>query len=105
MPCYKESLEGVIKPTIRSLKEAIARYEMQGGTANIFVNDDGLQLVSEADRVTRLEYYEEMCIGWASLFFPTCRLMLTISQGRTSSAQSWYQGESRLFTLQEKQSH
>jgi hypothetical protein len=44
MPVYKEGLEGVIKPTVQSVKQAIATYELQGGTANIFINDDGSAL-------------------------------------------------------------
>ena len=39
MPVYKEGLNAVIKPTVMSLKAAISTYELQGGTANIFVND------------------------------------------------------------------
>lgn len=41
MPVYKEGLRGVIEPTVRSVKAAISTYELQGGTANIFINDDG----------------------------------------------------------------
>lgn len=41
MPIFKEGLRGVIEPTVRSIKQAISTYELQGGTANIFVNDDG----------------------------------------------------------------
>jgi hypothetical protein len=41
MPVYKEGLRAVIEPTVRSIKQAISTYELQGGTANIFVNDDG----------------------------------------------------------------
>jgi hypothetical protein len=41
MPVYKEGLHAVIKPTVRSIKQAISTYELQGGTANIFINDDG----------------------------------------------------------------
>lgn len=41
MPVYKEGLKGVIEPTVRSIKTAISTYELQGGTANIFINDDG----------------------------------------------------------------
>lgn len=44
MPVYKEGLKGVIEPTIRSVKRAISTYELQGGTANILVNDDGSKL-------------------------------------------------------------
>ncbi len=39
MPVYKEGLNAVIKPTIQSIKAAISTYELQGGTANIFIND------------------------------------------------------------------
>ncbi|KAL8704034.1 MAG: hypothetical protein Q9201_002806 [Fulgogasparrea decipioides] len=65
-PVYKEGLHSVIDPTMKSLKAAIATYEMQGGTANIFVNDDGMQLISEEDAQTRREYYEENRIGWVA---------------------------------------
>lgn len=33
----------VILPTITSVKAAIRHYESVGGTASIFVNDDGMQ--------------------------------------------------------------
>ena len=41
MPVFKEGLRNVIEPTVRSIKDAISTYELQGGSANIFVNDDG----------------------------------------------------------------
>ena len=66
MPVYKEGLVAVIQPTILSLKAAISTYEMQGGTANIFVNDDGMQLISEADAQARRDFYEEHSIGWVA---------------------------------------
>jgi hypothetical protein len=66
MPVYKEGLNGVIRPTIISLKQAISTYEMQGGTANIFINDDGMQLISEEEASARREFYEENNIGWVS---------------------------------------
>lgn len=65
-PVYKEGLYSVIDPTIRSLKVAISTYEMQGGTANIFVNDDGMQLISEKDAEERRNYYDEHRIGWVA---------------------------------------
>lgn len=46
MPVYKEGLKGVIIPTVESCLAAVRYYEMQGGTASIFVNDDGMQLVT-----------------------------------------------------------
>lgn len=66
MPVYKEGLVGVIQPTVTSLKAAISTYELQGGTANIFVNDDGMQLISEEDARDRRDFYEEHSIGWVA---------------------------------------
>ncbi|RYP78864.1 hypothetical protein DL771_000249 [Monosporascus sp. 5C6A] len=66
MPVYKEGLNAVIKPTIASLKQCISTYELQGGSANIFVNDDGMQLIPEEDKNARREFYDEHNIGWVS---------------------------------------
>ncbi|KJY01756.1 glycosyltransferase family 2 protein [Zymoseptoria brevis] len=66
MPVYKEGLTSVIEPTVRSLKAAISTYEMQGGTASIFVNDDGMQVISEEDARARQDYYDEHNIGWVA---------------------------------------
>lgn len=65
-PVYKEGLRAVIEPTIKSVKAAISTYEMQGGTANIFVNDDGMQLVPEDERQARKDFYDEHNIGWVA---------------------------------------
>lgn len=65
-PVYKESLEAVIQPTVRSIKKAISTYELQGGSANIFINDDGLQLISDEDRQARIEFYADHNIGWTA---------------------------------------
>ncbi|KAJ4352796.1 hypothetical protein N0V95_003958 [Ascochyta clinopodiicola] len=66
MPVYKEGLRAVIEPTVRSIKQAISTYELQGGTANIFINDDGMQLISEEEARARQEYYDENQIGWVA---------------------------------------
>lgn len=66
MPVYKEGLEAVIQPTIMSLKAAISTYELQGGTANIFVNDDGMQLISQEEAQQRRDFYEEHNVGWVA---------------------------------------
>ncbi|KAK3377889.1 glycosyl transferase family group 2-domain-containing protein [Podospora didyma] len=66
MPVYKEGLGAVIRPTVVSLKAAISTYEMQGGTANIFVNDDGMQLISDEDAQARRDFYDEHNIGWVA---------------------------------------
>lgn len=39
---------------------------MQGGTANIFINDDGMQIIPEPEARERREYYEEHNIGWVA---------------------------------------
>lgn len=65
-PVYKEGLWSVIDPTIKSIKAAISTYEMQGGTANIFVNDDGMQIIPADEAQERREYYDEHNIGWVA---------------------------------------
>ncbi|KAI9819367.1 MAG: hypothetical protein M1826_001164 [Phylliscum demangeonii] len=63
-PVYKEGLHSVVAPTVRSIKQAISTYELQGGSANIFINDDGIQLLNEADRQERIDFYADHNIGW-----------------------------------------
>jgi hypothetical protein len=65
-PVYKEGLHSVIAPTVHSIKAAISTYEMQGGTANIMVNDDGMQLISDEDARARQDFYDEHNIGWVA---------------------------------------
>ncbi|KAK9374250.1 glycosyl transferase family group 2-domain-containing protein [Lipomyces chichibuensis] len=65
-PVYKESLDGVIDPTMQSLLVAVTTYELQGGTANIFVNDDGLQLISKEEAAVRRRYYDDHLIGYVA---------------------------------------
>ncbi|KAK0111250.1 hypothetical protein ONS95_001622 [Cadophora gregata] len=66
MPVYKEGLKGVIIPTVTSLQAAIAKYEEIGGTASIFVNDDGMQTVSADLAEASRAFYEVNGIGWCS---------------------------------------
>lgn len=65
-PVYKEGLSAVIAPTISSIKKAISTYELQGGSANIFINDDGLQILEEAARQQRIDFYADHGIGWTA---------------------------------------
>jgi hypothetical protein len=46
----QESLAATIRPSVESLLTALAAYKEAGGDGQLFVNDDGLQLISEADR-------------------------------------------------------
>ncbi|KAK0361487.1 hypothetical protein LTR94_023149 [Friedmanniomyces endolithicus] len=65
-PVYKEGLVGVIMPTVKSIKQAISTYELQGGSANIMVNDDGLQIIPEEERQERIDFYADNSIGWTA---------------------------------------
>ena len=65
-PIYKEGMSTVIEPTIRSVRSAISTYELQGGSANIFINDDGMQLLPDDQVRARQEYYNENNIGWVA---------------------------------------
>jgi len=46
----QESLAATIRPSVESLLTALAAYKEAGGDGQLFVNDDGLQLISDADR-------------------------------------------------------
>jgi hypothetical protein len=65
-PVYKEGLNSVIAPTVKSIKQAISTYELQGGSANMFINDDGLQILDEEERQARIEFYADHSIGWVA---------------------------------------
>ena len=53
-------------PSVQSLKKAMQTYARQGGTSSIFVHDDGLQLISEAERQERITFYADNGIGWVA---------------------------------------
>jgi hypothetical protein len=40
------AINSVIVPTVVSIKEAIKHYESVGGTASIYINEDGMQTIS-----------------------------------------------------------
>ncbi|GAC96001.1 hypothetical protein PHSY_003580 [Pseudozyma hubeiensis SY62] len=66
MPVYKEGLESVLAPTIESVQKAIATYELQGGTANILVSEDGMQLLTPEQQEVRRDYYERHNVAWVA---------------------------------------
>lgn len=66
IPIFKEGLSGVIVPTITSLKAAIKYYESVGGTASIYVNDDGMQILQPEIAESRRMYYAANNIGWCA---------------------------------------
>jgi hypothetical protein len=66
MAVYKESLELVVMPTVKSLMAAVAEYEAQGGKANIFICDDGMGYLVHKDPAAaqaRIEFYANNNIG------------------------------------------
>lgn len=65
-PVYKEGLVSVIAPTVRSIRQAISTYELQGGSANMFINDDGLQIIAPEERQARIDFYADHTIGWTA---------------------------------------
>ncbi len=51
-------------PSVMSLKKAMQTYARQGGTSAIFIHDDGIQLINEAEREKRIAFYANHNIGW-----------------------------------------
>ncbi|KAF8269451.1 glycosyl transferase family group 2-domain-containing protein [Lactarius quietus] len=66
MPVYREGLDAVLAPSVASLKKAMQTYARQGGTSNIFINDDGLRMLPDRERAARLAFYEANGIGWVA---------------------------------------
>lgn len=66
MPVYKEGMDSVIIPTIRSLQAAISYYESRGGTASILINDDGMRAISDDEAKVRRDFYHDNDIGWTA---------------------------------------
>ncbi|RGP78915.1 hypothetical protein FLONG3_2820 [Fusarium longipes] len=73
MPVYKEGLKGVIVPTMISVMAAIEYYEQQGGTASVFINDDGMQIIQHDLAEARKAYYRENGIGYTARL-PNCKV-------------------------------
>ncbi|CAK7225899.1 hypothetical protein SCUCBS95973_006018 [Sporothrix curviconia] len=65
-PVYMEGLDAVIKPTVASLQKAIRHYERYGGTANLFFNDDGMQILGAEAAAERKKFYAANGIGWVA---------------------------------------
>ncbi|KAK2592718.1 hypothetical protein QQS21_009593 [Conoideocrella luteorostrata] len=84
MPVYKEGLKGVIVPTMISVMAAIEYYEQQGGTASVFINDDGMQVIRPELAEARKAYYRENGIGY------TARLPHCKAAKKKSGFLSWF---------------
>ena len=69
IPVYKEDFDTVIKPTIKSAMLCRKYYEKVSEhniTVNIFINDDGLQVIDKEDREKRIEFYDRYNIGYVA---------------------------------------
>ncbi|KAH6979127.1 glycosyl transferase family group 2-domain-containing protein [Fusarium venenatum] len=73
MPVYKEGLKGVIVPIMISVMAAIEYYEQQGGSASVFINDDGMQIIQHDLAEARKVYYRENGIGYTARL-PNCKV-------------------------------
>ncbi|KAF3048929.1 hypothetical protein E8E11_000427 [Didymella keratinophila] len=66
MPIYTESLQGVVAKSVASLQKAISYYELRGGSARIFINDDGMAMRSDAENAEFEAFYANNSIGWVA---------------------------------------
>ncbi|KAH8202362.1 hypothetical protein TruAng_003435 [Truncatella angustata] len=66
MPVYKEGLKGVIIPTLQSVLAAIRHYENLGGSASVFVCEDGMQALKPEVSDMRKQFYAANGIGWCA---------------------------------------
>ncbi|KAJ5825580.1 hypothetical protein N7474_002718 [Penicillium riverlandense] len=87
MPVYKEGLKGVIVPTMMSVLAAVEYYEEQGGTASVFINDDGMQCIQPELAEARKQYYRENGIGYTARL-PNKKSKKTKKQSR--SCLGWF---------------
>ncbi|KAF7543007.1 hypothetical protein G7Z17_g11092 [Cylindrodendrum hubeiense] len=83
MPVYKEGLRGVVVPTMVSVMAAIQYYENQGGTASVFINDDGMQCIQPELAIARKQYYRENGIGY-------CARMPNMKTSKSGGFLSWF---------------
>lgn len=66
MPCYKEGLQTVLAPSLKSVLSAVHAYRAQGGTANVVISEDGLRLLSKQEAEERVRFYNAMGCSWVA---------------------------------------
>lgn len=71
IPIYKEDFDSVIKPTLKSAMLCRKYYDRPTENdfnvrVNIFVNDDGLQLLDKQEANKRLDFYRRHGIGYVA---------------------------------------
>lgn len=73
MPVYKENLVETILPSIQSVMTAVLHYKKMGGEANLYINDDGLQVISEKERNARVFAYKRHGVSYVARPPPSIR--------------------------------
>ncbi|ORY29216.1 hypothetical protein BCR33DRAFT_745329 [Rhizoclosmatium globosum] len=86
LPTITVQIPGVVDPTVKSVQRAITEYELQGGTVNIYINDDGMQNLSPDQALTKMKYYATNNIGWIAR--PPHKKDGFIRQGRFKKASN-----------------
>jgi hypothetical protein len=64
-PVYKEGLP-VIRRTMQSVELAMKFYGKHKGKCNIFINDDGLQMIPGHAAQERKDFYQDKSIAWVA---------------------------------------
>ena len=60
IPIYKETFATIIRPTIDQAIEACSQYTARtGAAANVYINDDGYEILDAGRQKERAEYYDE----------------------------------------------
>jgi hypothetical protein len=77
-------MNSVIVPTMMSVLAAVQFYEEQGGTASVFINDDGMQCIQPELAEARRQYYRENGIGY------TARLPNKKGSSKKTSGFKWF---------------
>ena len=72
IPIYKENLHNTIKPTLlHCCREADRYMDETSAYCNIIVCDDGYNIISEADRCERVQFYQDIGIGFTARPHPS----------------------------------
>lgn len=64
IPVYNEDFDTVLLPTFESVIIAKNEYIQKGGSCNILINDDGIQVVSNDEALKRINYYHKNNFGY-----------------------------------------
>lgn len=63
---YKENLVETILPSIQSVMTAVLHYKKMGGEANLYINDDGLQVIVVFETLGDLPRASAACLSGES---------------------------------------